>query len=447
MVKRAAATNFIALSTNAEVDALSGEILFLHLSSPSTNFIQILGDFYQILKKLVVDELSTVRVIAVECIIPFIKLLKKVGAMRVAATDILPVIHACYEDASWKIRLAMSKNFGDLADCFDATTSTSEIFPGFVITHSISVKMTDICGSGAVQMLQDMEPDIRINVLQSFRPFLVAVGSATFLAEFIPIVSTLLLADPVPEVRKAVAELCVDLSAKVSPDQVSSYFVELILRIMTDEDPLVRLRVVQKIPLIATEIPSLCSKLVDSLKTCMTEGNWRIRKGIAIVCPNIMKSFGTDFFSEHFLVPFLDLLKDGVDEVRAASGGAVAAFISSSAAPVDYVYNNIFPVIKSMALEEYMLRLSALLVLQGLLTLSDITESFRTEIVQIIVNAANDKVANIRLRATQVLGSLGKNSSVPDNVKSYAKLVLTNLQSDKDKDVQQFAVVAIKAYS
>lgn len=122
---------------------MSGEILFLHLSSPSTNFIQILGDFYQILKKLVVDELSTVRVIAVECIIPFIKLLKKVGAMRVAATDILPVIHACYEDASWKIRLAMSKNFGDLADCFDATTSTSEIFPGFVITHSFSVKMND----------------------------------------------------------------------------------------------------------------------------------------------------------------------------------------------------------------------------------------------------------------------------------------------------------------
>ena len=60
------------------------------------------------------------RIIAAEYIISYAKLLKQCDGIKYVASDFLPVIRSCFEDASWKIRLAISKNFGDLAACFDS---------------------------------------------------------------------------------------------------------------------------------------------------------------------------------------------------------------------------------------------------------------------------------------------------------------------------------------
>lgn len=80
-----------------------------------------------------------------------------------------------------------------------------------------------LCGldifPGAVLFLQDMEPDIRTNSISSLSQFLSSksIDSSYFLTELIPIVNTSLLSDPVPEVRKAFADVCVDIAIQLTP--------------------------------------------------------------------------------------------------------------------------------------------------------------------------------------------------------------------------------------
>ena len=96
-------------------------------------------------------------------------------------------------------------------------------------------------------------------------PFLSVVGASKFVLELNPI-ATQLVEDPVPNVRKLLAELCVDVAAKVGPDAVASTISDLVVKLMDDDDPLVRLRIIRKIPIIAEEAPSLCTRLTEHFK-------------------------------------------------------------------------------------------------------------------------------------------------------------------------------------
>ena len=79
-------------------------------------------------------------------------------------------------------------------------------------------------------------------------------------------IATQLVDDPVPNVRKLLTELCVDVAAKVGPEVVGSTISDLVVKLMDDDDPLVRLRVIRKIPVIAEEAPSLCTRLTEHFK-------------------------------------------------------------------------------------------------------------------------------------------------------------------------------------
>jgi HEAT repeat protein len=410
LVKRAAASNLILLAKHCEADILANEV-------------------FQVLKKMVVDELPTVRSIAAAALIPYAKLLKSHDRMRNVTAEYIPMLHACYDDLSWRIRLAVSKDYQALAECFDASITASDVFPG------------------VIQFLQDVEPDIRKNAIRSLVSFIPVIGAPSFLNEFLPLIPTM-LADPVSDVRKLLAEACIDIAVKLTPEQMNANLSDVILRIMSDEDPLVRLRIIQKLPTIAEELPTLCSKLTEIVKSCLLDINWRMRKGIALVLPALVKALGIDYFIEHYQNLFLNILKDSVSEVRYACAEVVPQFIAQQTnkiASCEFVYQQIFPTIKSMGNDEYVVRLSMLTVLEGLLQIKDLPENFRTEVVQLLVNASNDKVANIRLRSAQVMAVVGR-CAYPENVKGYIKLILTNLANDKDKDVQYFTSTALQEF-
>ena len=148
MVRRAAAQVFLQVATYAEIEV-------------------VLDEYLQVMKSFATDEFQTVRVIGTENLLPFLKLLKKLGTpeSQAAATELLPIVKLACEDLSWRIRLAISKNFGDFALMFTADEVSNEIFPL------------------GVHLIQDNEPDVRTNVLKEMIQFQAVVSHDIYIGK------------------------------------------------------------------------------------------------------------------------------------------------------------------------------------------------------------------------------------------------------------------------
>lgn len=146
---------------------------------------------------------------------------------------------------------------------------------------------------------------------------------------------------------------------------------------MNDEDPLVRLRIIKKLHIIAEEAPSLCTRLTELLKNLFNNPNWRVRKGLVEAMPAVVKHMGQDYFVDHFLNLSLLLVKDGVEEVRTAASDSMAKIAAVS--DINWVYERIFPTFKSLTNEDYLTRLTMLTALQGFLRLEAVSRENRVD--------------------------------------------------------------------
>ena len=406
MVRRAAAQAFISVATAAETEV-------------------VVDEYLQVIKSFATDEFPTVRVIGTENLLPYLKLLQNLGTedSKTAASDLVSIVKTAVEDPSWRIRLAISKDFGSFATVLSPEDVSSEIF------------------SLALRLVHDQEPDVRSNSMKGLIQFMDVVSHEQFLGE-LNAIALHLIEDPYLTARELLAELCVDVVAKAgSENGLSGGIYEAILKLIADEDPLVRLRIVKKIPLIVTEIPQLCTNLTEHFKGMFLDTNWRMREELALVMPDVLTHMGQEYFQEHFMTLFLSLLKDGVGDVRVSTGVALPKLTTAQNA--SWVHEKLFPAVRDLAADEYLVRISMICALEGLLK-AEIPERFRAEVLALLVNAAKDTVPNIRLRAAQALGAASKVVG-EDLVSGHIRPILTELMADKDKDVQYFATESIKA--
>jgi len=209
---------------------------------------------------MMADEIHSVKVIATDNLAKYSSLLKQAAQTTALSNELLPIIKSSSEDGSWRIRLSLSKTLGQFASHFSAAEITAEVLPA------------------AILLIQDPEPDVRVNSLREVALLLPVVNAATFLAAFLP-VAVQLADDPVSNVRKTLAEVCVDACAKTkgvagggdvasssSSSSTASSLPDLVVRLCNDEDPLVRLRVLKKLESMAVETPSLVTTLTEALK-------------------------------------------------------------------------------------------------------------------------------------------------------------------------------------
>ena len=131
------------------------------------------------------------------------------------------------------------------------------------------------------------------------------------------------------------------MKTKVGPEAMSGTLNDVIMRLVSDDDPLVRLRILRKLPIIASDIPNLCTVLTEHMKKMFLDTNWRIRKELALVMPAIFGSMGQDHFCEFFIEDFLALLKDDVGEVRLACAESLPKL--TTAANAAWVHERLFP--------------------------------------------------------------------------------------------------------
>jgi len=383
------------------------------------------GDLLAVFKTLASDENAAVRLMALDIVIPYAALLKESSCEDVLSVDLLPLIKAATEDVSWSSRKAICRTYGQLAKSFAASEVTETIFPGLLL------------------LCQDQEPDVRTLAIKEVLAFLDVVGHAPFLSAFVPI-AQMLVEDPFADSRKCLTLVCIDVAARVGPEASAQHLSDLVLRLTEDEDPLVRLRVLQRLDMVARETPSLCTRLTEHLKAMLSDPNWRVRKQAALACPAVMQHLGKEYLQDNFLPGLLLLLHDGVDEVRTAATVALPKIAALGGA--DWAYSTVFPPIRDMAKGDFLVRQSLMTALQGILEAESLagSTSLQSEALALVVNATNDKVPNVRLRAAQVLGAacvaLG-----PEGSRTSIRPVLAALQQDKDRDVAFFATQSIKS--
>jgi serine/threonine-protein phosphatase 2A regulatory subunit A len=402
IVRRAAALQFMKLASVLSPDLLAGEYVAL-------------------MHALVGDESQAIQVVAIEQLCNYALLLKEHSHVSVLTAEVLPLVKSFADSTSWKVRQALSKKFGSFAKAFLAAEVSAEVF------------------TSLMNLIQDPEPEVRSLAILEVLPFLEVVGTAQFIGELAP-AAVHLSQDPMPSVRKLLADLCVDVAAKVGPEAVAMHLSDLIMKLMEDEDAMVRLRIIVKLPVIAEEAPSLCTRLTECLKSLFSNTTWRVRKQLLIAMPAIVKHMGQDYYVDHFLAPTLSLLKDQVDEVRTACC-AIVPQIAAVSDPV-WAHEAIFPSVKSMASGEYLVRLSMISALEGFLRLDTLSEKFHSEVLVMLIATASDKVPNIRIRAAQAMNA-ALVAPHAEPFKDKLQGALNELLKDKDRDVKYFAAKAV----
>lgn len=411
-VRNAAANFFVALSQIVN----DSEIIY--------------NEFLTLLKTLIGDESQIIQVVGIEAIAPYGLLLKKFNHITIISNDFLNYIKTYCDDSSWRIRQALCRKFSLFAQSFTISEINTDIFPALL------------------HMVLDPEPEVRVVAVDEIFPFLDVMGAQQFMNEFAPIAHQL-VDDPMNTVRKLLAELCVKVITKIPPESVSQHISELILKLINDEDSLVKLRIVKQLPVIAQESPSLCTRLTDVLKSLFSHSNWRLRKGLMEAMPSIVKHMGQEYFNEHFLNLCIALIKDGTEEVRQAVAVSISQ-IAMNISDINWVYDKLYSNYKNVINEEYLVRVNMVTALHGFLLLENISyhPKFQSEVISLFIGLTNDKVPNVRLRAAQIIYSIllslsnGSNQaylSLNSTLKDQMETALKELQNDKDKDVRHFA--------
>jgi len=420
----------LKLAIRTQFQALCGDEISIVRTACCVHFMNMTDSVEQdlvpsamleLLRAALKDDCSPIRVRAIGHLPAYTSKLKGLGAKAILTTEIVPVVRACVGDDSWRIRRAISLAFGSFAKSFEVAEVTTNLFPLLL------------------QLVHDSEPDVRQAVLPQLVEFLDVVGTNVFLAGFLPVAEHL-VDDPVPLVRKLLATLVVDVIAKVQGGSEAAH--NLVVRLLADEDPMIRIRMLKKYHLLVAAVPALCIQLTDVLKAQFTDSNWRVRAQMVTSIPAVIVNLGVPYFEENFLAEFLGMLRDSVDDVRVEAAKTLSKVVPLVGA--EFTYDKIFSAVRSMCKADFLLRLSMLASLEGIIKADWLCpENFQSECLALVVAATNDRVPNVRLKAAQVLSSACVIVG-PDISRDHIRPVLNDLQGDADRDVAYFATEGMK---
>lgn len=378
--------------------------------------------FVPLLKGISIDENTAVKVMAIEGYESIAKTLHDSNKSALLVSELVPLMKAAAVDESWRVRITVAKTYGNMVTYVPPDVCKSELFPD------------------TIKLLMDNETDIRVLMCTNIIPYFGPVEGETFLNEVVPI-AQLLSDDAVVNVRKACAEMIVSLAVKITNESKGHVVHEMLAKVMEDEDSLVRLRLLKELTTIARELPTLCNQLTAKLRGHFQDKNWRVRKHLIEAMPAVLQQMGQEFFVENYMMEFLPLLGDEVEEVRNAAANALPSLATAST-PL-WIQEKIFPTVRQLSTEgDFIHRISFLNSLKALMEV-ELPESFQTEVITLMIASTNDTVPNVRLRAAQVLGYTSTKIGA-DGSRMQIRPILNELAQDKDRDVQHFANEALK---
>eukprot|EP00744_Colponema_vietnamica_P000793 GILI01001380.1.p1 GENE.GILI01001380.1~~GILI01001380.1.p1 ORF type:complete len:586 (+),score=197.11 GILI01001380.1:169-1926(+) len=407
MVKRAAATKLAAFAEKVEREVLASEIL-------------------PVIKTLATDDQEAVRVSLVECVIQVSKLLSG-EEVRVHLLGL--VARATEEKNSWRVRLAVAKNFSDLGEALGAQfTSSSAVLP--LLT----------------QLLTDVEPEVRVSALKSLCTMVQSRGLelAPFAEQVLPLLAGL-STDSSQLVRCGVAELLECVSIFCGREHTLRTILPLLSALMLDEHHQVRCIVTNSLSGIVNVGGSELlngQAFLQSLHQLAADSQWRVRQALFHQLPLFATHVGVEGFVSKLDPLLMQALTDSVHSVRLSSITVLKDLVSALGS--DWCVAHLLPRVVEHFFKDhsYLHRMTSLLALPALIA-GVPTDRFIEQVVPVLRSAAKDQVPNIRFALSKTLKEVLADVD-PTLLQTHIKPLLVDLCSDSDKDVQYYANEALK---
>eukprot|EP01016_Furgasonia_blochmanni_P041612 TRINITY_DN542_c0_g1_i13.p1 TRINITY_DN542_c0_g1~~TRINITY_DN542_c0_g1_i13.p1 ORF type:complete len:580 (+),score=152.85 TRINITY_DN542_c0_g1_i13:214-1953(+) len=381
----------------------------------------IISEFIGILKQLASDEQDSVRVICLDSLQQVAKILNK----DENKTNTLPIIIAATEDKSWKVRLALAKNFAKLAEAFGKEITDLSLIQIFTT------------------ILRDAENDVRAAAVHSLSMFIKLINNEK-LSLLIPHIQAL-SKDSFGEVRAAIAEVLAALAPIASKELLVKMTTNL-FDLLEDEDTHVKMNALKASSKFAevSGPESFLGPLIPHLKSSFQNGKWRVRVAaletvvdIAVFIQNI------DHFTKHLEQLILTYLSDRASAVREC--GVKKVQLLAQTYKLDWVYASLFPRLIDILNKDsgYLFKITALHSLHSV-SQNMKPDEIAERVVTPLVKYGKDAVPNVKFVVIKILRTLASTKRVDDShVNSMIKPFLLELTGDGDKDVQFFAQDAV----
>eukprot|EP00826_Nyctotherus_ovalis_P021445 TRINITY_DN1691_c0_g2_i4.p2 TRINITY_DN1691_c0_g2~~TRINITY_DN1691_c0_g2_i4.p2 ORF type:complete len:223 (-),score=64.61 TRINITY_DN1691_c0_g2_i4:47-715(-) len=191
----------------------------------------IVSDIVPSLKLLITDEQDTIRMICVGAMVGIAKILSKDENKKV----MLPITLAIFEDKSWKVRLAIAKNFPELAGAFGKE----------IVDASLTTKFS--------LLLKDDEADVRTAAVTSLKSCLKTISAEKIQTVIIPQLNDL-MRDSSFSVRAGLAGSLCSICTVIKKDVAITRLLPLLIDLLKDEHHEVRMAILAEVQPVAISI-------------------------------------------------------------------------------------------------------------------------------------------------------------------------------------------------
>eukprot|EP00178_Gracilaria_changii_P016575 TRINITY_DN47798_c0_g1_i1.p1 TRINITY_DN47798_c0_g1~~TRINITY_DN47798_c0_g1_i1.p1 ORF type:complete len:683 (-),score=110.57 TRINITY_DN47798_c0_g1_i1:2369-4417(-) len=361
-----------------------------------------------------------------------------------ATERIVEMVRGFSVDKSWRVRYMVANRLNELCDALGPEATRSDLLPSYI------------------SMLQDNEPEVRTAAafkVTDIAKRLVALppkpgsssGSDHVIYDIFPHVEQL-INDNSQHVRAALASNIMGLAPVLGVDITVRHLVEIVLALLKDEYPEVRLNVITHLDKVSfiMSIEKLSDELLPAIVDLAEDKNWRVRLAIIDRIPLLARQLGKDFFEQNNKLGDLCIswLRDCVFSIREAAIKNLRALTEIFG--LNWAKEYIVPQVMEMydRSGNYLFRMTALHaigVLSEVLGPETVEESFLPIVTE---RASRDPVPNVRFCSAKTL-----NRVIPfvreDVRESKIRPCLMSLadSSEKDQDVNYFAQQALQKLS
>lgn len=214
----------------------------------------VVSDLISILKHRSTDEQDQIRVLAIESF----KSISKVLTRDENKTFIMPLIIQAADDKSWRVRLALARNFTQIAENFGKEVTDMSL----IQTYG--------------NLLKDSEVDVKIEAVKLLNGF-IKIVSADKTSVLIPQVIAL-GKDQMSIVRSFVGGVLSNMIGAISKDQAYQNIQPLIKDLMKDDQQEVRKGgIIASCKFIEVMGVETIGSLSANLKTASEDPKWRVR--------------------------------------------------------------------------------------------------------------------------------------------------------------------------
>jgi len=384
---------------------------------PYLSYEAIMSDFVETFQTISKDDQDSVRLLAVDVGAGLAQSFTRFAKPDKISSLIIPVVLALAEDKSWRVRYQVASSFVTL---------------GGALSQELNQQLLHVF----IKLLKDSEQEVRTAAAGKVSGVANLVPLQDVITHLLPCVNAL-VKDESQLVRAALAKDVMVLAPAFGQEGTLNHLLNIFLQLLKDDVPEVRLNVISKLDQVTpfVGLDKLSEHLIPAIIELGENKSWRVRFSVIGDIPPLASQLNLDFFISSLSELCFAWLADTVYAVRQAAIQNLKKLTVVYGEPFSRV---VVPRIAQLCTNtNYLHRMTCLLVIHHVAS-SCGAEVVERSLLPLVLMAAVDDVANVRIAGSKALGDLAPHL---DRALVAAKIkpVLQKLAKDADPDVSYFA--------